>query len=322
MIMRSSAHRCIFGTILTSLLLCGAVRAGAADIVRVGVGAVYPTYAIFFAGNNLEIYQKQNLDMQITTFRGGPATQEALAAGSIDVSAIAPAAVSLAIKKGVDEKVVALFTPAVPKGWYVMVPANSPIKRIADLNGKTVGVTQKGSLTDFWAHRVAAMSNININTVPLGGGVVPALKAKQVDAALVWPIYSYKSMIDKSLEPIFSLGDNLPPSISEGVAASGDMIDKHADVLKRWLVATSVTVSYMQSHEGWTESFLKEYFKEDNTDVATTVYKDFIMNIRADGLMKQEWMDDSLKAAQFLGDEQPLAPEKVFDTTFTPIKPQ
>jgi ABC-type nitrate/sulfonate/bicarbonate transport system substrate-binding protein len=320
MISRSSAHCRTFGTTLTTLLICGVVRAEAADVVRVGVGAVYPTYAVFFAGNSLGIYQKQNLDVQITTFRGGPATQEALAAGSLDVSAIAPAAVSLAIKKGVNEKEVALFTPPVPKGWYVMVPANSPIKKIADLDDKTVGVTQKGSLTDFWAHRVAAMSNIKINTVPLGGGVVPGLKAKQVDAALVWPIYSYKSIIDKSLEPIFSLGDNLPPSISEGVAASGDMIDKHADVLKRWLVATSMTVNYLQSHEEWTKSFLKEYFNEDNTEVATTVYRDFIMNIRADGLMKQEWMDDSLKAAQFLGDEQPLAPEKVFDTSFTPIK--
>lgn len=322
MIMPSSAHRRIFGTVLAGLFLWGTFRAEAGDIVRVGVGAVYPTYAIFFAGNNLGIYQKQNLDVQITTFRGGPATQEALAAGSIDISAIAPAVVSLAIKKGVDEKVVALFTPAVPKGWYVMVTANSPIKRIADLDGKTVGVTQKVSLTDFWAHRVAALSNVSINTVPLGGGVVPGLKAKQVDAAVVWPIYSYKSIIDKSLEPIFSLGDNLPPSISEGVAVSGDMINKHPDVLKRWLLATSMTVSYMQSHEDWTESWLKEYFKEDNVEVARTVYKDFIMNVRADGLMKKEWMDESLKAAQFLGDDQPLAAEKVFDTTFTPIKPE
>jgi hypothetical protein len=81
-----------------------------------------------------------------------------------------------------------------------------------------------------------------------------------------------------------------------------------------------LTVSYMQSHEDWTELFLKEYFKEDNTEVARTVYKDFIMNIRADGLMKKEWTNESLKAAQFLGDEQPLAADQVFDTTFTPIK--
>jgi NitT/TauT family transport system substrate-binding protein len=308
---------------VAAILLAGfTFSCGAADTVRVGVGAVYPTYAVFFAGNALGIYQKQNLDVQITTFRGGPATQEALAAGSIDISAIAPAVVSLAIKKGVEERVVALFTPAVPRGWYIMVPADSPIKSMADLNGKNVAVTQKISLTDFWAQSAAKISNVSINTVPLGGGVVPGLKAKQVDAAIVWPIYSYKSMTDKSLRPIFSLSDNLPPSISEGIAASNAMINQHKEALGRWLAATSLTVTYMQSHEEWSETFLKDYFKEDNADVVAAVYNDFIMNIRADGLMKKEWMEDSLEAARFFGDEHPLSIDSVFSTAFTPVTPQ
>jgi ABC-type nitrate/sulfonate/bicarbonate transport system substrate-binding protein len=323
MTIRHAIIRRAFGMSALACLVCGAgIRAEAADIVRVGVGAVYPTYAVFTAGNSLGIYQKQNLDMQITTFRGGPATQEALAAGAIDISAIAPGAVSLAIKKGVGEKIVALFTPPVPKGWYIMVPKDSPIKTIADLNGKNVGVTQKGSLTDFWTQRVATIAGITVNTVPLGGGVVPGVKAKQVDAAIVWPIFSYKSISDNSLRPIFSLGDKLPPSISEGVAVSNDLIDKHADVLKRWLTATSMTITYMQTHEDWSETFLKDYFKENSDEVVTAVYKDFIMDIRADGLMKKEWMDDSLLAAHFLGDEQPLTPDKIFDTAFTPIAVQ
>jgi NitT/TauT family transport system substrate-binding protein len=304
------------------LLAAGILRAHAADTVRVGVGAVYPTYAVFFAGNALGLYQKQNLDVQITTFRGGPATQEALAAGSIDISAIAPAVVSLAIKKGVDERVVALFTPAAPKGWYIMVPAASPILSMADLNGKNIAVTQKTSLTDYWVHRAATIANISVNTVPLGGGVVPGLKAKQVDAAIVWPIFSYKSLADKSLRSVFSLSDSLPPSISEGVAASGDMVTKNADVLKRWLAATSQTISYMQSHEEWSENFMKDYFKEENPDVVAAVYKDFIMNIRPDGLMKKEWMEDSMDAARFFGDQQPLETDKVFTTAFTPVVPQ
>jgi NitT/TauT family transport system substrate-binding protein len=320
MIIRCSAARhSLIATALTLFLYGTTICAEAADTVRVGVGAVYPTYAVFFAGNDLGIYQKQNLDVQITTFRGGPATQEALAAGSIDISAILPAAVSLAIKKGVNEKIVALFTPPVPKGWYIMVPKDSPIKTIADLNGKNVGVTQKGALTDFWVHRVASIEGISVNTVPLGGGVVPGVKAKQVDAAIVWPIYSYKSIADGSLLSIYSLGDKLPPSISEGIAASGDLVNKQVDVLKRWLAATSMTVAYMQAHEDWSEKFLKDYFKESNDQVVAAVYKDFIMNIRPDGLMKKEWIDDSLEMAHFLGDEQPLPPDKIFSTAFTPI---
>lgn len=316
---RSSTRRLLCAAALFSLSLAGSTAAVAADALRVGVGAVYPTYAIFFAGNKLDIYKKHGLDVQITTFRGGPATQEALAAGSIDISAIAPAAVNLAVKKGVREKIVALFTPPVPNGWYIMVPKDSPIKTIAELNGKSIGVTQKGSLTDFWTHRVANLAGISVNTIPLGGGVVPGVKAKQVDAAIVWPVFSYKAIAEDSLRPVFSLGEKLPPSISEGMAVNEDMIDNRPEELKRWLAATSETISYMQSHESWTEDFLKEYFKEDDSQVVKAVFQDFIMHIRPDGLMKPEWMEDALGAAVFLGDKEPLSPDKIFTTAFTPI---
>jgi len=316
---RSSACGLLCAGAVCSLLLAGSTAALAADTVRVGVGAVYPTYSIFFAGNKLGIYKKHDLDVEVTTFRGGPATQEALAAGSIDISAIAPAAVNLAVKKGVREKIVAMFTPPVPDGWYIMVPSDSPAKTMADLNGKSVGVTLKGSLTDFWTHRVASLSGITVNTVPLGGGVVPGVKSKQVDSAIVWPIFSYKSMVEGSLRPVFSLGEKLPPSVSEGMAAHEDMIEKRPVVLRRWLAATAETILHMQADEAWTEGFLKEYFKEDNQQVLELVYKEFIMHIRADGLMKREEMEDALQAAQFLGDKEPLSPDKIFSTAFTPI---
>jgi NitT/TauT family transport system substrate-binding protein len=308
----------------TGLLLCGWVgRVEASDLVRIGVGAVYPTYAVFFAGNALGFYKNKNLDVEITTFRGGPATQEALAAGSVDLSAIAPAAVSLAVNKGVREKIVALFAPPTAAGWYIMVPTASPIHTVADLNGKTVAVTQKGSLTDFWVNRVARLSGISVNTIPLGGGgVLPGLKAKQVDAAILWPLYSYKGIVDGSLRPVVDLGAKLPPSISEGVAASDELIEKKPDVLKRWLSATAKTLAYMQGHEDWSVKFLGGYFDESDPRVLDMVYKEFIMKIHADGNMQPDWMKDSLANDAFTGGEHALPQDKVFTTAFVPIKAQ
>src|SRR5580693_7928425 len=165
--------------------------ASAADTVRVGLAAVYPAYAIPYAANELGFYKEKNLDVQITQFRGGPATQEALASGAIDISTIAPGAAALAMAKGIQEKIVALSVPPTPQGWHILVPTGSSIKSMTELNGKTVGVTQKGSLTDFWVQRAAAKAGITAQTIPLGAAaVMPALKAKQVDAAILWPIFS------------------------------------------------------------------------------------------------------------------------------------
>src|ERR1700728_1456532 len=147
-------------TTMSGLVLANAKPARAADSVKVGVASVYPTYSIFFATKELGYYKDAGLDVDIQTFRGGPAAQEALAAGAVDLCTILPTAAALAIQKGVKEKIVAMYVPVRAAGWYIMVPSDSPIKTVADLNGKTVGVTQIGSLTDFWVQRIATDAKI------------------------------------------------------------------------------------------------------------------------------------------------------------------
>ncbi len=296
--------------------------ARAADTVRVGLAAVYPAYAIPYAANKLGFYKQKNLDVQITQFRGGPATQEALASGAIDISTIAPAAAALAIAKGVQEKIVALSVPPTPQGWYILVPVQSSIKSIADLNGKTVGVTQKGSLTDFWVQQAAAKAGIKVQTVALGApAIMPALKAKQVDAAILWPIFSYKGLADGDFRSIDDLGATMEPSVSEGWAASHDLIQKHAGALNRWLQANAQAIVYMQNHEDWAIEFLKHYFDEEDEHVVKLVVDNFIKHINPDGVMKQQWMKTSMELAASAGMETKLTADQIFSTAFTPVRP-
>ncbi len=295
--------------------------AQAADTVRVGLAAVYPAYSIPYAANELGFYKEKNLDVEITLFRGGPATQEALASGAIDVSTIAPAAAGLAIAKGVQEKVVAISVPPTPQGWYILVPSSSPIKDMTALNGKTVGVTQKGSLTDFWVQRAAAKAGITVQTIPLGAAaVMPALKAKQVDAAILWPVFSYKGLADGDFRSIDDLGATMEPSVSEGWAVTSEIMQKRPAVLRRWLEANAKAIVYMQTHEDWSIKFLKNYFDERDDRVVRLVYDNFIKRINPDGVMRPEWIKASLDLAASAGTEIKLAPEQIFSMEFTPIK--
>lgn len=298
--------------------------ARAADTVRVGLAAVYPAYAIPYAANELGFYKEKSLDVQITQFRGGPATQEALASGAIDISTIAPAAAALAIAKGVQEKIVALSVPPTPQGWYILVPTASSIKSMAELKGKTVGVTQKGSLTDFWVQQAAAKAGITVQTIPLGAAaVMPALKAKQVDAAILWPIFSYKGIADGDFRSINDLGATMESSVSEGWAASNELIQNRPAVLRRWLEANAKAIIYLQSHENesWAIGFLKHYFDEKDDHVIKLALDNFIRRINPDGVMKPEWMKASLDLAASAGMETKLTADQIFSTAFTPIKP-
>ncbi len=305
--------------VIGTLLFGSSTVAGAAtDSVKVGVAAAYPTYAVFFAAKKLGYYSAANLDVDIQVFRGGPAALEALAAGAIDVCSILPTAAALAQQKGVKERIVALYAPPRPVGWYIMVPAASPIKSLADLNGKTVGVTQIGSLTDYWVQKVAGLNGIKVTSVPLGGGVEAGLRSKQVDAAILWPLGSYKGLVTGDLRAVSDLESALPPTVSEGVAASQDIIDKRTDVLKRWLAATSKALDYMKTHESWTEAFLKDYFDDSNADdkAIAMVYKNFIMKINTDGAMHPDWEKTSLESTPAVANMS----EQVFTSAFVPVK--
>jgi NitT/TauT family transport system substrate-binding protein len=314
---------CVAGAValLLGWPLLGPSLASADDTVRVGLAAVYPAYSIPYAAKELGFYKDKQLDVDITLFRGGPATQEALASGAIDVSTIAPAAAALAIAKGVGEKIVAMSVPPTPAGWYIMVPVSSPVKSMAELDGKTVGVTQKGSLTDFWAQRAAKKAGVKVNTIPLGAAaVMPALKAKQVDAAILWPVFSYKGLAEGDFRSVDDLGATMESSVSEGWAASSEIMQKRPEVLRRWLEANAKAIAYMQTHEDWSLKFLKNYFDEKNDRAIKLVYDNFIMHINPDGAMKPEWIKASLELASDLGKPIKLSADQIFSQAFTPIK--
>jgi NitT/TauT family transport system substrate-binding protein len=319
--MKRSAFTAAAAATMGGLVLASGRPASAAnDSVKIGVASVYPTYSIFFATKELGYYKDANLDVDIQTFRGGPASLEALAAGAVDLCTILPTAAALAVQKGVKAKIVAMYVPVRASGWYIMVPSDSPIKTAADLNGKTVGVTQIGSLTDFWTQRVTKDAGVTVTSVPLGGGVEAGLRSKKVDAAILWPLGSYKGIGHGDLRPIINLHNALGPTISEGVAASDEIMTKRPDVLRRWLAATSRGLIYMQQHESWTVSFLKKYFDDQDDKAVELVYSDFLKSIDPSGSMHGDWQKTSLSlAAPNIVASLPPA-DQVFSSAFTPIK--
>jgi NitT/TauT family transport system substrate-binding protein len=280
---------------LFGLLMFGnnTVAQAATDHVTLGLGPTYPTYAIFAAAKELGYYAEQNLDVDIQSYRGS-AAQDALAAGQVDLCSVVPMDAARAIAGGVREHIVAMYEPPRASGWFIMVAASSPIVTVADLNGQNIGVPRLGSPADFWVQQVAKNNRITMVSVPLAADVAAELIAKRVDAAVVWPPVSYKGLFSGDLRAIVDLDAALPPAISEGIAASGDMISKRPDVLRRWLSATSNAVRYMQNNEGWSEDFLKRYLGDDDDQTIDMVYRNLILKIDRGGAMHQDWMKNSL----------------------------
>ncbi len=311
---------------LLSLALLGATTlasgpALAADKMRVGLAAIYPAFMVPFVAQDLGYFKEKNLEVELTTYRGGGAVQEAMAAGELDMLSNSPPGAALAIKKGVKQKIVALTGGLTPAGWYIVVPKDSPLKTLADLKGKTIGVSAKASTTDFFAMWAAKKGGVTAQSIPLGGpGLVPALKAKQIDAAVLYPPLSYKMMIDGEYRSIGDLGAIMPPVLPDTWVASDDLINKRPDVLNRFLQANMKAVAYMQANEKWTLDYMKKYFEEKDDRVVKQIFDTFIKVLRTDGMVKAEWLKESFDLAALAGVTDVPPVNQTFTDKFVPVK--
>ena len=131
----------------------------------------YGPYAPVYLADELGYYKDNGVKVEITAYRGGGAAQEALAAGAADMINFFPPGVALAVKKGIKEKIVGIGS-STPVGWHIVVLSNSPYQSVKDLAGKKIGVTAKGSTTDFYALWAANRAGVQVETIPVGA---PAL---------------------------------------------------------------------------------------------------------------------------------------------------
>ena len=69
--------------------------------------------------------------------------------------------------------------------------------------------------------------------IVLGSG--PAQIVIQVDAAIVWPLVSYKSLVDGEYRSLMDFGKTMDPVLPNTWAFSNGMIDQKSDVIRRWL---------------------------------------------------------------------------------------
>src|SRR5215469_10883412 len=133
---------------LTALLLLPAGGASALDVVRFGK-AVPNSFAFGAAevGSQAKIFEQEGIELQILSFAGDARIQQALTADSIDVAVGSGPGLGFRAKGVPAIGVAAMYGP--PTNLALTIAANSPIKTAADLQGKRIGVTTQGSLTDW-----------------------------------------------------------------------------------------------------------------------------------------------------------------------------
>jgi len=295
----------------------------AQETVRIGLAVPQnAAYVQFYAAEALGYFKEANVKAEITIYRGGAASQEALSAGAADMVTYFGAGAALAISKGAKEKIVGVIDPT-PHGWHLLVMADSPIKTTKDLQGKKVGVATKAGTADMFSLWAADAAGVSIQTIPVGGGgMVPALRGKQVDAIAMFPPASLSLVSSGQARSILDLGKEMIPTLPDVIVASDELMEKRPEALKGTLRALYKALAYMRDNHEWGAKFLKEFTQEKDDKVNELVYQQVVKEISKDGAIDLTALQNSINIGAKVWAQPELGKVKPADISTSAFLPK
>jgi NitT/TauT family transport system substrate-binding protein len=180
--------RMLVSSLVVALVALTAPPASAETKVRVGWCAKTVSSAAtpFAVATKLGWYRAAGLDVELVPLPGSSACTQAVVTREVPFALPSVEPLAIAIKQGVKAKI--YYTAYQGNIYGIAVPADSPIHKIADLKGKTIGVISMGSAGVPVAKALAATAGMNpdsdVTIVVAGEGAQTAamVRSKQVDA--------------------------------------------------------------------------------------------------------------------------------------------
>jgi NitT/TauT family transport system substrate-binding protein len=170
-------------------LILGTSAHAQTKIVLGYVPAVTISYASTMLAAELGYFKEEGIDISFVEFKGSAVLLPQLVNKSVTIGYPNPDILILSRQPGRDPLPLKFFYNATPASvWEIAVPADSPIKTLADLKGKKVGV---GSMTFGNIPITKALleeqgfkidKDIELVPVGIGGPAFLALKSGKIDA--------------------------------------------------------------------------------------------------------------------------------------------
>jgi ABC-type nitrate/sulfonate/bicarbonate transport system substrate-binding protein len=238
-------------TTLAALVL-GALAAGVADaqeVIRIGcpTKTYFPTILATVAKEK-GLFEKEGLKPEITIYRGGGETFEAIAAGSADLGTVAVPLLATSRKRGVLTKIVGASGDEW-SGWILGVKADSPIKSARELDGKKIGITSAGSGTDTLALWAQSEHKVNFSRIGVGGGgLVPNLLNNNLAAAVIYSPLSYQVVSEGKVRVLIDFATAMPPNLFGGWTATEKNLKERRPFIQKGLNALYGALEYMRNN--------------------------------------------------------------------------
>jgi NitT/TauT family transport system substrate-binding protein len=235
------------------LALAGLCRAAAADdTLKVAVPQKGAWDAgIAELGQRGGIFKKHGLDLDILYTTAGPESIQAMIAGSIDISVASGVSAAVGtFGKGAPIRIISSEMTGAPD-LYWFVPADSPIKTIDDLNGKTVAFSAVGSSSHGSLLALIAQYHLTAKPTPTGNiaSTITQTMTKQVDVGFGAAPFGL-DLVEAGKARIIATGSDVAALRTRAVRVNlvgATTLQNRRDAIVRFMQGYKETVDWMYS---------------------------------------------------------------------------
>jgi NitT/TauT family transport system substrate-binding protein len=202
-------------------------------------------------GNRAGIFKKHGIDIELLFIGGGAEALGAIIGGSIDVAvSVGISTVLGSFSKGAPLRIFSAETTGQPD-IYWFVPAQSPIRGVADFKDKTIGYSVNGSSSH--AALLALLAQERITAKPTStGGVTPSFTSGmtgQVDVAWTTIPMGLREIDEGTIRAVAYASDvvSLQNRTVRVNITSARTVESRKAVLDRYMAAYREAIDYMYS---------------------------------------------------------------------------
>ena len=309
-----------------ALLLLGAAAPSlAADKLRIGkANGNGWTFLPADIGMAEGIFAKLGIELEIHNLAGDAKIQQALIADAIDFGLGSGPAMAF-VAKGAPVVTVAAYASE-PRQIAIIVLPDSPIRTIADMRGKSLGISTVGSLTEWLGAQMAVQEGWGpgaVKTIPLGDNDanLAALRTHQIDGMLAATEYGYLLEEKKAGRNLMSMEKYAPHFHAHVIFARQALADRNPALVERFLKGFFASIAFMKTNRARTTELASQLLHESPA-IADKVYEHEIGMLEDDGHFDPQAiavLKESFVAMGILP-EKPRD-EQLFTSRFVPVKP-
>jgi NitT/TauT family transport system substrate-binding protein len=266
-------------------------------------------------------FRQEGVNAEYVPFRGGPDLVKAVVAGEILIGVTGSTDILVFREAGTPIKMIATHT----EGNHFTLNVEPDIQKVADLKGKTIGVTRAGAATWVFARMVAKNEgwdpDRDVKIVGLGGldAQLAALARREIHA-FVWGDGGAVTELQGKSKILVRLDKVTPKWISQIQYASEDAIGKRGDEIRKSMRAIFRAMHLMKEKPAEIAEALGKKLGW-SPEAVLRAHKISGGLMSADGTMSVEAlasMQDTLLEQGVLKKKLPL--EEHYTKEFTPVR--